>query len=212
MEMLKFVLFVGVSVSLIPGDAQLCCAPSQFQTFFDEMTSLSSERDKRFRTMMFSSDENSNKTAIHVIAQSEEDKYDRIDDYAAGKSYEWARGTCYVGRTQPNKQTCIPAEAKLVRRSFVGVSPNIVNVDTYMYTLGSGLVRYVTVGPNCTPVEVVVTTSKIPQPDGQFMWIFYNMTMGIKDPSIFTPPKICFKEGSRVNGQPDFKPYWWSML
>lgn len=26
------------------------------------------------------------------------------------------------------------------------------------------------------------------------MWMFYNITMGIKDRSVFTPPKFCFQK------------------
>lgn len=28
------------------------------------------------------------------------------------------------------------------------------------------------------------------------MWIYYNMTIGIKDESVFTPPQMCFKNAS----------------
>lgn len=30
------------------------------------------------------------------------------------------------------------------------------------------------------------------------MWIYYNMTIGIKDESVFIPPKMCFKNASIV--------------
>ncbi|XP_061163006.1 uncharacterized protein LOC133172183 [Saccostrea echinata] len=199
-------LFAGLSVSLIPGTVPQCCPPLQFQTYLDTLVSLSSLNDKRFKTMMYSYDAKSRRTATHVVTESKEDEYDRIDDYAANKSYEWAKGVCYVSATGPYNQTCIPARAKLVRQSFMGVSPNTIKVDTYMFMVGS-LTRLLTVGPKCTPVEYVQATSEIPQPDGQYMWIFYNTTMGIKDASIFTPPKICFKTGTRVEKRPDALPH-----
>ncbi|XP_061163005.1 uncharacterized protein LOC133172182 [Saccostrea echinata] len=199
-------LFAGLSVSLIPGTAPQCCPPLQFQTYIDTLESLSNVRDKRFQKFMYSYDAKSRRTATHVVAESKEDEFDQIDDFAANKSYSWAKGQCCVSATGRYNQTCIPAGAKLVRRSFMGVSPNTIKVDTYMFMV-SGLTRLVTVGPNCTPVESAQITSKIPQPDGQFMWIFYNMTMGIKDASIFTPPKICFKKGIRVERRPDALPH-----
>ncbi|XP_062574037.1 uncharacterized protein LOC134235884 isoform X1 [Saccostrea cucullata] len=207
MTVFSMLLFVGLSVSLIPGTVPQCCPPLQFQTNIDKFTSFST-----FKTLMYSYDAKSRKLAVHVVAESKEDEYDLINDYAANKSYKWGRGRCYVSSSGLFNQTCVPARAKLVGRSFMGVSPYTFKVNTYRIMDGD-LTRLITVGPNCTPVEYVKTTSKIPQPDlpflldGQFLWIFYNMTMGIKDSSIFTPPSICFKKETRVDKRPADLPH-----
>lgn len=122
------------------------------------------------------------------------------------------------------------AEAKLVRKSFLGVSPNTWSLETYLFQSSSDLQYFCTIGENCIPVELLKTSTKIPQPgnpfclsydwvsvehvlykriewiilkyeyyfyfhkDGQYMWMFYNITMGIKDRSVFTPPKFCFQK------------------
>ncbi|XP_062574065.1 uncharacterized protein LOC134235901 [Saccostrea cucullata] len=186
-----FVFLLSLTVSMITGEASQCCVPPQFQTNIDTMTSLSSTMDKRFQTARFSYDAMSKKLRTHVVAQTKEDEFDRIEDFSAGKSFTWARGICKVSSTGPFNQICIPDEAKLVRESFMGVSPNIIKLKTYMVTLENNMTELTTVGDNCTPIEMVSFSSKSPQPDGQFMRIFYNMSMGIKDSSIFTPPKIC---------------------
>lgn len=118
------------------------------------------------------------------------------------------------------------ADAKLVRKSFLGVSPNKWSLETYLFQSSPDLKYFGTIGDNCIPVELVKMSTKIPQPgnpfcfenqwytyyresseslwnkdiffyfhkDGQYMWMFYNITMGIKDRSVFTPPKFCFQK------------------
>nr|XP_022339242.1 uncharacterized protein LOC111134480 [Crassostrea virginica]XP_022339243.1 uncharacterized protein LOC111134480 [Crassostrea virginica] len=194
--MLSHLWIVGLLVAMAPGTTPHCCAPAQFQTLMDEVESLSSVRDKRFRRTMISYDEKSKRMAIHTIADSPEDEYDRISDFAANKSYEWARGQCNVTPSGPFIPACIPDEAKLVRKTFTGVSPNTLSLDTYHFGTKE-LQMFATVGANCTPVELVKMSPKIPQPDGQYLRVFYNMTMGIKDESVFTPPKICFQKGTK---------------
>ncbi|XP_062574042.1 uncharacterized protein LOC134235884 isoform X5 [Saccostrea cucullata] len=196
MTVFSMLLFVGLSVSLIPGTVPQCCPPLQFQTNIDKFTSFST-----FKTLMYSYDAKSRKLAVHVVAESKEDEYDLINDYAANKSYEWAKGWCHVTPTGPFNQTCVPAGAKLFRQSHVGVSPNTIKVDTYKF-MKSRFTKLFTMGPNCTPVELVQTTPKTPHPAEQYMWMFYNMTMGIQDASIFTPPKICFKTSTKVDKRP----------
>ncbi|XP_061196851.1 uncharacterized protein LOC133205126 [Saccostrea echinata] len=178
-------LILALSVLMIPGSTSECCVPPQFQTYIDTMTSLSSTMDKRFQTLKFSYDAKSKKLRTHVVASSKEDEFDQIEDYSAVSFYNVI---CNSG------DISVYVGAHLVRHSFMGVSPHIMKLETYMVTIESSLMGLTTVGENCTPVEMVSISSKTPQPDGQLMRIFYNMTMGIKDLSIFTPPEICFKQ------------------
>lgn len=187
---------IGLVVSLTADVASNCCVPSQFQTSIDTLESLSSARDKRFIRLMVSYDAKFKKTAVHAVAETEEDQYDQINDFEAQKSYSWSRGICHVDPIGPFRPVCIPADARLVRKSFLGVSPNTWSLETYLFKSSPDLQYFGTVGDNCIPVELVKTSTKIPQPDGQYMWMFYNVTIGIKDRSVFTPPKFCFQKGN----------------
>lgn len=194
--MYAFLLTIGLVVSLTTEVAANCCVPSQFQASVDTLESLSSARDKRFIRLTVSYDAKFKKTAVHAIAETEEDQYDQINDFEAQKSYSWSRGICHVDPLGPFTPACLPAEAKLVRKSFLGVSPNTWSLETYLFQSSSDLQYFCTIGENCIPVELLKTSTKIPQPDGQYMWMFYNITMGIKDRSVFTPPKFCFQKGN----------------
>lgn len=194
--MYAFPLTVGIVVSLATKVAANCCVPSQFQASIDTLESLSSVRDKRFIRLTVSYDAKFKKTAVHAIAETEEDQYDQINDFEAQKTYSWSRGICHVQPLGPFTPACIPADAKLVRKSFLGVSPNTWNLKTYLLQSSSDLQYFGTIGDNCIPVELLKTSTKIPQPDGQYMWMFYNVTMGIKDRSVFTPPKFCSQKGN----------------
>lgn len=60
------------------------------------------------------------------------------------------------------------AEAKLVRKSFLGVSPNTWSLETYLFQSSSDLQYFCTIGENCIPVELLKTSTKIPQPGNPF--------------------------------------------
>lgn len=60
------------------------------------------------------------------------------------------------------------ADAKLVRKSFLGVSPNTWNLKTYLLQSSSDLRYFGTIGDNCIPVELLKTSTKIPQPGNPF--------------------------------------------
>ena len=61
-------------------------------------------------------------------------------------------------------------EAKLVRKTFIGVSPNTLSLDTYHFGTKE-LQMFATVGTNCTPVELVKMSPKIPQPGTNILLI-----------------------------------------
>lgn len=81
--MYAFLLTIGLVVSLTTEVAANCCVPSQFQASVDTLESLSSARDKRFIRLTVSYDAKFKKTAVHAIAETEEDQYDQINDFEA---------------------------------------------------------------------------------------------------------------------------------
>ncbi|XP_062574032.1 uncharacterized protein LOC134235881 isoform X4 [Saccostrea cucullata] len=205
-EMIGYLLLVGVSVSVVPGVVSKCCLPLQGQTYTDALTSLSgSPQEKRFTQMMFSYDAKSHKIASIYLTQPEGYEVNIIQDFAAGKLYNWNRTTCHVSPSGAFNNICIPAEAKPVQKTFMGVSPVIINLDTYMISQNNFTFFY-RVGLNCTYVEMGGFSSKIPQTDVQLLYVFYNTTMGIKDRSVFIPPKMCFKNVTNIDRKPCFQP------
>ncbi|XP_062574036.1 uncharacterized protein LOC134235883 [Saccostrea cucullata] len=202
--MIAYLLLVGVSLSVVPGAVSSCCMPHQFQTYMDVMTS-GSPKEKRFKQMMVSYDAKSLKVASIYLTQPEGNEVNIIQDFATGKSYNWNRDFCRVYQSGPFYNICIPAKAKLVQKTFMGVSPNIINLDTYMMSQNNYTLFY-RVGLHCTHVEIGGFSSKIPQPDGQLLFLFYNTTLRIKDPSVFIPPKMCFKNVTKIGRKLCFQP------
>ncbi|XP_062574016.1 uncharacterized protein LOC134235870 [Saccostrea cucullata] len=198
--MVAFIL-LGVSLSIVPRSVSTCCLPLQGQSFMDVMTSLSgSPKEKRFQQMMVSYDAISQKFAQYYLTTPEGDEVNIIEDYPAGKVYNWNRDTCRVYKSGAFQNICIPAEAKFVQKTFMGVAPEIISLDTYMLRQKNYTLFY-RLGFNCTFVEIGASSPIIPQPDGLQLYVFYNMTLGIKDPSVFIPPKMCFKNASHENRQ-----------
>ncbi|XP_062574030.1 uncharacterized protein LOC134235881 isoform X2 [Saccostrea cucullata] len=205
-EMIGYLLLVGVSVSVVPGVVSKCCLPLQGQTYTDALTSLSgSPQEKRFTQMMFSYDAKARKFANTYLTQPEGNEFNSIQDFAAGKVYSWNRNTCQVSPSGAFYNICIPAEAKPVQKTFMGVAPDIINLDTYMRRQNNYTLFY-RLGLNCTFVEIGASSSILPQPGRQLLYVFYNTTMGIKDPSVFIPPKMCFKNVTKIARKPCFQP------
>uniref|UniRef100_A0A8W8JXX0 Uncharacterized protein n=1 Tax=Magallana gigas TaxID=29159 RepID=A0A8W8JXX0_MAGGI len=132
--------------------------------------------------------------AYHVYADSSHDEFDFIADYQTQTTYEWSKGVCNVSKIDNYFSEFCFTGWKLLGKSFIGVSPDIIKVDVYSIYDDNVL----TVGKNCTPVQVIDNFSMDPDIDQFVVLDFYNMTMGIKDESVFTPPKFCFKKVSQV--------------
>ncbi|XP_052717071.1 uncharacterized protein LOC128189484 [Crassostrea angulata] len=190
-KMYKVFLLVAMTAPLFPGTVQLhCCIPSQLETYVDELSFVPGGRGSTVVQNM-SYDAVTKRKAFHVFGDSIHDEYDVIIDYRANMSYLWAKGVCNVTYAGPFHEICFTG-GKLVRKSFMGVFPDIIKLNTYL--ISSERFRWsITVGKTCTPVEL-----RRQNDDFLNLMRFYNMTVGIRDESVFTPPKICSKKESRV--------------
>ncbi|XP_052718497.1 uncharacterized protein LOC128190468 [Crassostrea angulata] len=189
--MYEIVLLVAITASLFPGTVQLhCCIHSQLETYVDELSFVPGGRGSTvLRDTCY--DIGTKRKAFHVFRDSIHDEYDAIIDYRSfssfrNMSYSWAKEVCNVTYAGHFHEICFPEE-KLVRKSSMGVFPDIIKLNTYL--IQSERFRWsITVGKICTPVEL-----KRQNDDSLNLMRLYNMTLGIKNESVFTPPKICFK-------------------
>uniref|UniRef100_A0A8W8JTS3 Mammalian ependymin-related protein 1 n=2 Tax=Magallana gigas TaxID=29159 RepID=A0A8W8JTS3_MAGGI len=184
-------LLVAVGASLFLGTVQQCCGPSKLQTYFDVLTFLPGGRGSTV-TYNMSYDAVTKRVAYHVFGNSMQEDVDAIIDYRANMSYVWSEGVCDVSHANQFHEMCFP-EGKLVRKSFMGVFPDIIKLNTYLISDDQGRYSF-TIAKPCTPVEM-----ERQQTDFLMLNRFYNMTLGIKNESVFTPPKICFKKESRIS-------------
>lgn len=185
----------AVSASLIFGTFQQCCVPTQLQTFADGLTSLSENREgPSIRVHNETYDALKKRRAFQYYGDQKGKNFNIIYDYKTNTSYTWTKEECVVSYAGQFIEYCFSG-GKLVRKTFMGVYPDIIELETYLIPM-YGQLYLITLGKNCTPVEVVQMDSK-PSKNGETtMWIYYNMTIGIKDESVFIPPKMCFKNGS----------------
>lgn len=184
-----FLLPLVVFGSLFQGTVLQCCIPPQLQTYIDVYLG-----NGTFHTVNVSYDALRKRQALHVYADSSDDEIDFIEDYQTQTSYEWSKGVCNVSKIDDYFSEFCFSGWKLLRKSFIGVSPDIIKVDVYSIFDDNVL----TVGRNCTPVQLVDNISMDPDIDEFVILNFYNMTMGIKDELVFTPPKFCLKKEPRA--------------
>ncbi|XP_011448244.2 uncharacterized protein [Magallana gigas] len=184
-----FLLVALVASSFLETVQFQCCIPSQLETYIDELSFVPGARGRNV-VQNTSYDAVTKREAFHVFDNTINNGYDVIYDYRANMSYMWSRGVCNVSYAGPFHEFCF-AEGKLVRKSFMGVFPEITKLNTYMVA-GKRCHASYTVGKSCSPVELEMNCN-----DSLTLTRFYNMTLGIKNESVFTPPKICFKKESR---------------
>lgn len=186
-------LLVTVGASLFLGTIQQCCIPSQLQTYIDVLSFVPGVRGiTATQNMNISYDAVTKRQAFHVFGDSKQNGYDVIFDFRTNMSYAWANGVCHVSHAGHFREICFP-EGKLVRKSFMGVFPDIIILNTYLIPDAQDDHYSFTIGKLCTPVEL-----ERQRTDLLILNRLYNMTLGIKNESVFTPPDICLKKESRI--------------
>lgn len=193
-------LLAAVTASLFLKTVQQCCVPTQLQVFADGLTSLSVNRvGLSIRVHNETYDALKKRRALQYYGDEKDKTFNIVYDYQTNTSYTWTKEECFVSYAGQFHEYCFSG-GKLVRKTFMGVHPDIIELETYLISM-YGQQYLITLGKNCTPVEVIQMDSKTSNNGETTMWIYYNMTIGIKDESVFTPPQMCFKNESMARKQ-----------
>ncbi|XP_061198358.1 uncharacterized protein LOC133206405 [Saccostrea echinata] len=166
-----------------------CCPPKQYEVTEDVYAAVKKNGAVTITRGMqrVAYDVVGKRLAVHGVDYTKNITSDVIMDYKAGKEYVWANGACRVLPLGNFSESCVPEGAKLLGRTYMGQPPNEVPVNMYNFKKDTNDM-YVTVTEDCIPMEGHFSSEE----KGYIEFIVYsNFSLGITNPSVFTPPNIC---------------------
>lgn len=170
-----------------------CCTPRQWEALEGIITGV----DERGRgnleegVVAFSYDADSQRIAAgyKVFYSNKEVSGKVIMDWGRRRQYIISRGKCQIAELkEPFRESCIPGDVKPYTYSL-GVGDNSLVLKSYRVDY-DGIRADISVTGDCIPVSEVLS--------GQVKGVSFletigytNLTAGIRDESVFTPPPIC---------------------
>ena len=197
--MLLLVLVV-VSVNAA-ASVEPCCYPEKGEGFVHFLAEIGSS--KVAAVANFSVDYTALQVAVseRVYVNGAIKDYKVIQDYKEKKSYIiykfFGKRKCFV-QTMSKALTprCSLRNATYLGSSYYGVGASALKTNTWGVNLTRGALKVAIVAVitqnNCIPVSELMRGTHHNKPFTEVLG-FYNYTLGIKDPAVFVPPKICSK-------------------
>ncbi|XP_060074738.1 uncharacterized protein LOC132554435 [Ylistrum balloti] len=170
-----------------------CCVPKQWEALEGIVTGIDEHgRDNLEEgTVLVAYDAISQRFAADYKVYYGEKHYGGkiILDFARERQYIISKGKCEIAILKdPFRESCIPGEIKPYVYT-IGVGENIMELKSYQVDY-AGIKASISVTGNCVPVGEVLSG----QVNGMnFLETigYTNLTVGIRDESVFEPPAIC---------------------
>lgn len=130
-----------------------------------------------------------------------------INDFAHGVQYSFHGNRCDKSQVDTMTRQCLPGDATQVSSGVIG--NNETHVSTYTYTVPSSPYTFTTTlqkppssPASCMAVHMTYVVGSA-EPDSGTLnsLIVSDVTSGIKDAGIFTPPKSCFSSSPLLSTQ-----------
>ncbi|KAH3863091.1 mammalian ependymin-related protein 1-like [Dreissena polymorpha] len=180
-----------------------CCVPTQFECSEGTMTGSADDDGNTALAqalIKFSFDGNGKRvySVEQVIVGNQSDTYTILQLYNQGQQYVIHNGVCSRGSLETwGNKGCIPDTATVSGTYQLGYGQNIW-ITTYSWSIPSPTASVsLGVTDNCVPVVEIFTGQ---QEGTSFLALqgFQNITLGIKDPSVFVVPDICKHQSTSV--------------
>ncbi|XP_067681482.1 mammalian ependymin-related protein 1-like [Haliotis asinina] len=181
----SLVLLAAVALAQEPHP---CESPSQFQgrlSIFDEDRQLGAfgrfaydDTNRRFR-----------ETEEMAIGRDRE-YYDRLYLYSKNLAYHLnlrTRNCTITTLTSPSIPFTVPRDARLRDEGVIGINDEQVTTVNFDGSLAGNSYFITATSMDCLPVTVVITSNSA----GVVLRQFYDITLGLADPNVFTPPQEC---------------------
>ncbi|ESO87154.1 hypothetical protein LOTGIDRAFT_154656 [Lottia gigantea] len=114
-----------------------------------------------------------------------------IMDFKAGTEYIISGNHCSKKVISHTSRTrCVPDNAKFEGSHFGGSGNNKVMFNSYSYQAANVTAHFSMTNPGCVPVSQIIYGST----NGVQYFVsqnFYDITPGVKDPTVFNVPSIC---------------------
>ena len=180
-----------------------CCFPEQYQGILGMVTQTLGHRPSKIGTMAnFSIDYKNEKIAVYeqIHAHRHTMNMSLFMDFKAKKQYTvfWEKKwCCALNMSQVMQPRCALNNATFMGSAYFGVGASALATTAWgIHVCKPGLkvsAEIVVTQKNCIPFNQIVMGRSHFTPFLQIV-SYYNNTLGIQDPGVFTPPDFCKKE------------------
>jgi len=198
-------LTILLAISTYKSDGNICCAPDQFEAFlfydngnaFIDVETAYSYMNGSVRAAYDYTNQRSYLSVSGVsltplVPQAEPSSFTVINDFIHGIQYSFRGDTCEKTQISNMTKQCIPGSAVHVSSGTFGDSQT--RVETFTYRTANSPYLFTTSVDTKVCMAVAMTyVAGSSEPDSGTLnsVLVGDVTTGIKDVSIFTPPKSC---------------------
>ncbi|XP_013404178.2 mammalian ependymin-related protein 1-like [Lingula anatina] len=202
-------LFAAVCVSLLAlafGAPKPCNCPSKWEGLMGEM--IGAEKGGKPWTMqegarlsVSSDDKKIFSMGVANFSTGQSVNMKVLQDFKNHKQYVIIKGKCTVTKLEGEMMNGVPANATWIGAFYFGSGVgNSLAVDSWKVKLGGAEEELTTTTKDCIPIGIV-TTGIVNGADVMATIGMVNVTIGIKDPSVFVVPSICKQVSSEHPSQ-----------
>jgi len=190
MKTLLFIALIVVAVSAYkykkPQAPPACCTPDKWEGHDMEWDPLLDYRRRDVTHYDFVSKKE--KIEFTVDSRGPQRKGSILRRYDLGKEYEIIEGTCKSRATEgPMRRRCITDDFKYEVTYTLG---SRLSCDLWRHVNGTRIFEVSVAATTCIPVSDLYTYYA-PDETGHAFGQFWDVTPGIKDPTVFDVPPIC---------------------
>ncbi|XP_002732744.1 ependymin-related protein 1-like [Saccoglossus kowalevskii] len=193
---MKLIVLLASFVALTT--AYKCCPPKQFESTMGQFGGTCTRQGKSGIFTVYGPlhyDYSKEMVALeeYISAGEQQFKVKVIQDFNSNTQYVIMAGKCTKSDLPGSiDDTCIPDAAEYIGTNVYGL--DALTADSYTYNaqqMGANVSVGVAVTANeCLPFGLTIFADQ-PQAETISFIGFMNVTLGIKDPSVFDIPKIC---------------------
>lgn len=207
MATVMMVLFVTMTVAVtVAMTEKPCCFPEQYEGTLGMLTQTLGCKPSKVGTMAnFSIDYKNERIAVYeqIHARRRTIKMSVYMDFKAKKQYTviWEKKWCCArNMSLPMSPRCALNNATFMGSAYFGVGKSALATSGWGIQGRMPHLRFsaevVVTQKNCIPFSQIVMGRSRFTPFIQLA-SYYNNTLGIKDPGVFTPPDFCKKDDAQ---------------
>ncbi|XP_071125326.1 uncharacterized protein [Mytilus edulis] len=176
-----------------------CCMPDKFESHeYVEARIINMAKSTYLQTanMNISYDFTSKKTVTFVYNIKADGKVlpplSTLVDYEAGVAYVVQNNKCTKSAVPIKlRRACVPEMFKIVETTHFGAGSEMLAVHKYQSSYGNSTSSFTVTAQNCYYISYEAYDSQRPaeRPRG----VVFGITLGIKNPSVFSVPALCKK-------------------
>ncbi|EDV28842.1 Ependymin-related protein 2 [Trichoplax sp. H2] len=196
---LCYVVVAIFCLTFIAQNVSACCPPDKFEGFrYQKMVDISNNDpypQVGIDALRFHYDFENEKTLEQFYFNGR--LVTQITLYQKGLRYNILKGKCtFFEISWPLRRRCLPKNARFIGSMSIG--DQLMDYYESVYDKNYAVIEEIVTHKDCIPItnitvmkSFVDSMAAVTQPGAFDIRIFANVTVGIKDPTIFDPPTEC---------------------